>query len=198
VRNIRSTEDPLTERVDWIDEAGATLESLPRSEIRRRNLLHRVSATFVFHPDGRLFVHRRTETKDVYPGLYDVAVGGTVVSGETFEENACRELGEELGVKGAVLYRLFSHRFQDRSSNSLTEVFASVTEGPFRLQPEEVSEGSWMKLEEITPLIAAAKICPDSVQAWRLYLKQAARDGDVLTRVSAGKLHSIKCSMVRS
>jgi isopentenyldiphosphate isomerase len=183
--------------VDWIDEAGATLESLPRAEIRRRNLPHRVTATFVLHPDGRLFVHRRTETKDVYPGLYDVAVGGTVVSGETFEANACRELGEELGVVGTPIYRLFSHRFQDDASNSLTEVFAAITEGTFRLQPEEVSEGSWLRREEIAPLIAAAKICPDSAQAWRLYLEQAERDGDALTRAGAGTLRPIDCSICR-
>jgi len=179
--------------VDWIDETGDTIESLPRQEIRRRNLLHRVTASFVFHPDGRLLVHRRTETKDVYPGFYDVAVGGTVVTGETFAANACRELNEELGIDSPVLYHLFSHRFQDSWSNSLTKVFATLSTGPFRLQPEEVSEGDWMDIERVRTLTGSGRVCPDSTQAWRLYQEQCAREGSLEERIRSGRLQPVAC-----
>jgi isopentenyldiphosphate isomerase len=163
---------PATEMVDWIDEAGRVLQSLPRAEIRGRNLLHRVTATFVFHPDGRLFVQQRTLTKDVYPGLFDVCVGGTVVSGETCEQNACREVAEELGIRGAPVYALFGHRFADAATNSAIRVFACVYAGPMVFQPEEVADGFWAERSAVAALLSGGRVCPDSAQGWRLYLER--------------------------
>ena len=163
---------PAPEIVDWIDEDGRVLQSLPRAEIRGRNLLHRSSATFVFHPDGRLFVQQRTLTKDVYPGLFDVCVGGTVVSGETYDQNACREVAEELGIHGAPVYALFSHRFLDAHTNNAIRVFACVYDGPIVLQPEEVADGFWADRSRVETLLAGGRVCPDSVQGWRMYLER--------------------------
>ncbi len=47
-----------------------------------------------------LYVHRRTETKDVYPGYLDVCAGGVNAAGESYDTCAARELEEELGVSG--------------------------------------------------------------------------------------------------
>lgn len=157
------------ELVDWIDEDGRLQETVPRAEMRRRNLLHRVTHTYVFHPDGRVFVQQRTRTKDVYPGLFDVCVGGTVVSGESFASNAFRELHEEMGVRGVPLHPLFRHRFSDAHTNNLIQVYACCHGGPFRLQPEEVAGGDWQTLDQVEALIAAEKLCPDSAAGWRLF-----------------------------
>ena len=118
--------EAAVEWVDWIDIHGHTLATLPRSTIRGRNLLHRVSATLVFRPDGRVFVQQRHPQKDVYPGLHDMFVGGTVISGEDFAANACREIAEELGVRGVPVYRLFGHDFADAVTRSRIGVFAST------------------------------------------------------------------------
>ncbi|HEX7926500.1 MAG TPA: NUDIX domain-containing protein [bacterium] len=157
------------EMVDWIDEQGRLVRSLPRAEIRSRNLLHRVTATFVFHPDGRLFIQQRTMTKDVYPGLFDVCVGGTVVTGESFELNARREIGEELGLRGVAVYPLFDHRFADARTNSAIRVFACVYGGKVTFQPEEVADGFWADWAKVDALVASGKVCPDSTQGLRMY-----------------------------
>jgi isopentenyldiphosphate isomerase len=164
------------EWVDWIDEQGRVLKRVPRAEMRRRNLLHRVTATLVFHPDGRLFIQQRAGTKDVYPGLYDVCVGGTVMSGESCEENALREIAEELGIRGVPVYRLFEHRFADSHTNSLICVYACVYSGPITLQTEEVVDGFWAGRDKVEDLITAGKVCPDSAQGWRLYLGRYGDD----------------------
>lgn len=184
---------PEQEFVDWIDEADRTIASLPRPEIRRRNLLHRVTATFVFHPDGRLMVHRRTDSKDVFPGYHDVCVGGTVESGETFTGNACREIGEELGVRGVPVYRLFGHRFRNQQANNLIEVFACEYAGPFAFQPEEIAEGFWADPDEADALVAAGRVCPDSSAGWRLYREQCRREGPFAERLARGALRPIPC-----
>jgi isopentenyldiphosphate isomerase len=181
------------EQVDWIDEEGRTLASLPRSEIRRRNLLHRVTATFVFHPDGRVFVQERSPHKDVYPGLHDLCVGGTVVSGESYPVNACREIGEELGVTGVPVYALFGHRYQDAVSSSLIRVYACVYDGPIRFQPEEVVGGAWQTEAEVERLIVAGSVCPDSTQGWRRYLADYSSGRNFAREIAPG-LAPIDCA----
>ncbi|MBI4082662.1 MAG: NUDIX domain-containing protein [Candidatus Lambdaproteobacteria bacterium] len=157
------------EQVDEIDEQGATLRTVSRREMRRSNLLHRVTATFVLRPDGRLFMQQRTWSKDAYPGLFDVVVGGTVTSGEGYAENACRELAEELAVRGAPVHLLFQHRYQDATTNSIIQVFACEHAGPVALQPEEVADGCWVTPELVERVIAEGRLCPDSSQGWRQY-----------------------------
>lgn len=183
------------EWVDHLDEDGHVLKAVPRSHIRRHNLYHRVTSTFVFHPDGRLFVHRRSPDKDVFPGLHDMCVGGTVSAGESWPANACREVGEELGVHGVPLYFLFEHRYRDTQANNLIHVFACVYDGPITLQPEEVVDGAWMDEAAVKALVDAGRMCPDTSRGWRLYLERFGR-GRNFAREVAPRLEPFDCAAV--
>ena len=55
-----------------------------------------------------LYVQRRSTIKDYCPGQLDPVFGGCVGAGESYAENAARELAEELGVKDAPLAHLFT------------------------------------------------------------------------------------------
>ena len=55
------------ELVDVVDEHDRVVGTVTRSRVRADHLLHRVASVLVFRPDGRLLVHRRTDTKDVSP-----------------------------------------------------------------------------------------------------------------------------------
>lgn len=50
-----------------------------------------------FDSGGRLLIQRRTEGKTLWPGRWDVSVGGGVDAGETSRQAAEREFREELG-----------------------------------------------------------------------------------------------------
>src|SRR5687767_10874148 len=91
------------EQVALYDEAGRVAGSVPRSIMRARNLRHAASSIVVRDSAGRIYLHRRTTTKDVYPGLLDFAAGGVVVAGEDPDVGAVREVEEELGVTGVAL-----------------------------------------------------------------------------------------------
>ena len=75
--------------------------SAPRSRMRAENLHHAATAVVVRDRLGRVYVHRRTTTKDVYPGRRDFAAGGVLTAGEDPHDAAVRELAEELGVTQA-------------------------------------------------------------------------------------------------
>ena len=48
--------------------------------------------------DGKMLIQRRQKDKKSYPDLWDLSVGGHVISGETSSEGIQRELYEELGL----------------------------------------------------------------------------------------------------
>lgn len=68
-----------------VDEDDRVVDVVTRAEVRARNLLHRCAEIVVRSGAGEIWVHRRTDTKDVYPGLYDMVVGGVLASGEPWE-----------------------------------------------------------------------------------------------------------------
>ena len=73
---------------------------MPRGEVYARGLRHRCVFVFVRDAEDRIFVHRRTAGKLVFPSLYDMFVGGVVGAGEEYDDAALREAEEELGVTG--------------------------------------------------------------------------------------------------
>lgn len=131
------------------DAAGHVVGEAPRSVMRAEGLWHAASAVLVLSGDGaRVYVHRRADTKDVYPGLHDCTAGGVVAAGEDPQDAARRELAEELGVTSDPVL-LFRDVFTEGSVRYHAFVYVTRWDGPMRHQPEEVAEGWWMSVEEL-------------------------------------------------
>lgn len=154
--------DPGEELVDIIDEQGNTIATVSRREMRGRRLPHRSTYVLVFNCRGELFIHLRTPTKDVFPGHWDVVVGGVLAAGEAFAAGARRELLEELGVE-AELVELFPFRYADARAVVQGMVFRVVHDGPFRLQPEEIVRGEFVPLDNVAARAARDPFCPDGL-----------------------------------
>jgi 8-oxo-dGTP pyrophosphatase MutT (NUDIX family) len=138
------------ELVAVFDDGGRPRPGAPRGRVRAEGLWHACASILVRSPDGRrVYVHRRTDTKDVYPGLYDCWAGGVLADGEEPDACAERELAEELGVHGAELTRSFVSRFVDPPIRYIAHVYETRTDGPFVHQPEEVAAGWWMDLDDL-------------------------------------------------
>ena len=162
------------ELVDVVDEAGRPVGVVTRREMRTRRLPHRTSYVLVFNRRGELFIHQRTLTKDVYPGHWDVAVGGVLAAGESFAAGAQREVAEELGVERA-LEPLFPLRYADAHTVVHGMVYRLVHEGPFRLQPEEIVRGEFVTLEEIDRRATREPFCPDGLAGLAEYRRRSPR-----------------------
>jgi 8-oxo-dGTP pyrophosphatase MutT (NUDIX family) len=112
--------NPAEELVDVVDEDDRVVTTVTRGEMRRRRLLHRCTYVLLRNAAGEILVHRRTDTKDVFPGAYDVFSGGVCAAGESFDDCARREVAEEFGVVDADLGFLFldaSRRITSRRQN---------------------------------------------------------------------------------
>ncbi len=161
--------DPGEELVDVVDEDNRVVETVPRREMRARRLRHRCTYVIVRSGSGEVYVHRRTETKDVYPGFFDVTAGGVNAAGESYEVGARRELFEELGVDAAPTFR-FLHRYEGPEGHVWGAAYDVVWGGEFTWQPEEVAWGAFVPLDELDRMIAREPFCPDGLEVferWR-------------------------------
>lgn len=107
----------------------------------------------ILHPDGRLLVQKRQETKLRFPGAYDLSCGGFAQHGENARQAMVRECAEELGItiteeEPAFLFRVpFKVIFDD-----FFLLRRDLDPAALKLQEEEVSGAEWMSREEVLRL----------------------------------------------
>ncbi|WP_084328261.1 NUDIX domain-containing protein [Intrasporangium oryzae] len=137
--------------------------------MRAQNLRHAASSIVVRDSGGRVYLHRRTSTKDVYPGLLDFTAGGVVLAGEEPDVGAVRELAEELGIEGVPLVSFGVADYADDATRYRAFRFCATWDGLIRWQPEEVAWGDWVTLDELVRRIDddPETLMPDSVAVWR-------------------------------
>jgi 8-oxo-dGTP pyrophosphatase MutT (NUDIX family) len=163
----------VEELVEVVDDDDVVIAVVPRREMRQRKLLHRCTYVVVLDAVGRVYVHRRTETKDVYPGMYDVTAGGVNVPRETYDEAAAREVEEELGVTARPTFR-FRHRYDGPDGHVLGGVYDVVWDGPIRHQAAEVAWGAFLSLGDVDGLIEREPFCPDGLEVFRRWRVDSA------------------------
>jgi 8-oxo-dGTP pyrophosphatase MutT (NUDIX family) len=157
------------EPVEIVDEDDRVVEIVSRRAMREGHRLHRCTYVIVTDGDGRVYLHRRTDTKDVYAGRYDLTAGGVNGVGETYAQAAAREVAEELGVTAEPIFR-FLHRYDGPDGTCWGGTFDVTWDGPVVWQPEEVAWGTFVTLEEADEWIAREPFCPDGLEVferWR-------------------------------
>jgi len=160
-----------------VDDHNNEVAAITRREMRERNLPHRACFILVFNRAGQLFVHQRTAWKDIYPGYYDVASGGVVEEGETYEVSAARELAEELGIRKTKITPLFDFFFKDKTNKVWGRAFACTYDGVITLQKEEVAGGAFLPVEEVKQLAATQPFTPDGLYVLNRYLACRQEEG---------------------
>ncbi|MEM7250365.1 MAG: NUDIX hydrolase YfcD [Pseudomonadota bacterium] len=160
----------MEEQVSIVDQKNHVIGSAPRSQMRRDRLLHRATFIFVFNEADEILVQKRTASKDLYPGYFDLAAGGVVVVGESYDESAQRELGEELGVFGIDLTTHFSFLYEDAATRCWGRVYSCRSDGPFTLQAEEVESVRFVSPMSV-PNNEISPVTPDSLIALGRLLK---------------------------
>jgi len=162
---------PTTDEIVVIvDEKNNVVGAAPRSQMRAQGLAHRATYILVFNSMGDLYVQKRTPLKDIYPGYYDVATGGVVLEGETYEECAKRELEEEMGIRGIPLRKLFDFYHEDGGNRVWGRVYRCIYDGEIVLQEEEVESGEFQRIDEVLQRGENEKFTPDGIYVLKRYI----------------------------
>jgi 8-oxo-dGTP pyrophosphatase MutT (NUDIX family) len=159
---VTPVEEAAFERVEWVDEDDRIISVVARTRMRAENLRHRSVAVIVTTHDGRLVVHRRADTKDLFPGWWDIGAGGVVTAGEERAESAHRELYEELGVRAELSFVGVGHH-DDDFSREVCHIYAAVHDGPFQPVDGEAVEIRAITPSEFTELSARTAFLPGSL-----------------------------------
>jgi isopentenyldiphosphate isomerase len=150
------------EMVEMVDRTGAVLGHVPRKLVHQHNILHRGIGIFVTKDDPMegnqrpdLYTHRRTETKRVFPSLYDMFVGGVSLAGEDAFITAQREVEEELGLscrdhlRPERLLQCVVCTAYNRCVVDLFVYLMNTKEESIKWQDEEVAWGSFVPYKTI-------------------------------------------------
>ncbi len=164
------------ELLDIVDEDDRVTGQAPRGRVYRERLRHRCVFVLARDPDGRIFVHRRTAEKLVFPSLHDMFVGGVVGAGEEYDEAALREAEEELGVHGLpqpvpvlkFLYESGEHTWWCR-------VYEVGCPARVRPQPSEVAWHTFLTDAQLRARLPEWEWVPDGLEAF--HRLRAHREG---------------------
>lgn len=169
-----------------------------RNEMRLQNLWHRATYIIVRHMSQEdvkqkdneeefIIVQRRSALKDYCPNKLDPAPGGVVGFGESYKENAEREIEEEMGIPATfdssdknannnIIKQLVIFPYQDDRVKCWGALFEVSYEGKVEdltLQEEEVSEVMRMSFSELRKSVKENPDdwTPDGLYAAKLYLQ---------------------------
>ncbi|MEV5596788.1 NUDIX domain-containing protein [Streptomyces sp. NPDC052496] len=169
----------VDEIVDVVNESDEVVGQARRGDAYAHRLRTRCAFILARDAEDRIFVHRRTARKLVFPSYYDMFVGGVVGAGETYDETALREAEEELGVSGLPQpVPLFTFLYETPEHTWWSAVYEVRCTLPVQPQESEVDWYAFLTEEELERRIPQWQWTPDGMAAYeRLREWRAARAG---------------------
>lgn len=134
-----------------VDENDNSIGLKFREEVDSLSDTYRCTGVWITNSNDEVLLAQRKFTKSHDPGKWGPAVAGTVEEGETYEENALKEMAEEIGLTGISLklgpknYSAFPRRY-------FAQLFFCQVDKPvddFIIQEDEVEQIAWVKKEDL-------------------------------------------------
>ena len=162
------------EHIDIIDAHDNEIGIATRDEVHRKGLLHRGICVLIFDWNGKIFVQKRSSIKDNFPGLYECAVNGHVLSSEAYHQAAVRELREELDLitTPSKVKEITRFGFNSLNERMLVTLYALKDfHGKMLQDREELSQGEFWTMQKLQNELKKnpAKFYPSSKKSLDLF-----------------------------
>jgi isopentenyldiphosphate isomerase len=155
---------------DVVDDRDRVIGKQTRREVHRRGLKHRAVHVLAFNERGEVYLQKRSFKKDTFPGAWDSSASGHLDSGETYDACAVREAREEIGLfLHRTPKRLFKIEACAQTGQEFVWVYRTESNGPFRLNLDELECGAFFKADHINRWMAERP--RDFADAFRLVWK---------------------------
>ncbi len=100
------------ELLDVLNENGIkTGEVLPRKEVHRQGLWHRIIVVAIVNEKNEILIQQRSHDKDKNPDMWDISVTGHLSAGQDSLTAATREISEEVSVSLGYSVEVRDFRF---------------------------------------------------------------------------------------
>ena len=144
-----------------VDESGNIIGAASRGECHNGSkLLHPVVHLHLFDKEGRLYLQKRPDWKDIQPGKWDTSVGGHVDLGENIYQALEREVREELQIKVESPELLRQYVFESDKERELINVFKMETD-IIPHPSDELAGGRYWTKEEISEALGKGIFTPN-------------------------------------
>lgn len=156
-----------------VNEDGIVIGKVERSVAHNGSkILHPVVHLHVFSPDGKIYLQKRPEWKDVQPGKWDTAVGGHVDFGEDITTAFKREIKEELGISECESVFLGNYVFESDIERELVYVHKTVFSGTLNPNRNELSGGRFWSMDEIKANIGKGVFTPNFEHEYTMFFSK--------------------------
>lgn len=141
------------EEVILVNELDEQIGLMPKLEAHEKAVLHRAFSVFVLNTKNEIMLQQRAHQKYHSPLLWTNTCCSHQRNGESNIEAGSRRLFEEMGFK-TELKELFHFIYKAPFDNGLTEheldhvMIGYFNDSPI-INPEEVENWKWMKIEDI-------------------------------------------------
>lgn len=125
------------------------------------NLMHPVVHLHVFNSVHKLFLQKRSPTKDLFPGFWDSSVGGHIGVGEDVKQALARESNEELGLYTEKARFLYSYIMKNKYECEYVYSYLLVWNGPIQINQKELSQGRFFSKNDIQIQLGKAFFTPN-------------------------------------
>ncbi|CAK9000098.1 Uncharacterized Nudix hydrolase orf19 [Durusdinium trenchii] len=164
------------EIVEMVDREGQLLGFVPRQLVHQQNLLHRGIGLFVtaeqpISEQPEVYVHRRSDSKRIFPSLYDMFVGGISTAGEEPRRTAWREVAEELGLtkEEHLSLRLLRCAVCTAYNRCVVDLFSYTMDLKSEMitwQADEVAWGAFVPYAQVEASADRSMARLEAIQAW--------------------------------
>jgi len=176
---IQKEENMTDELLDIVTDEDVVIDQQMRSTVHQLGLQHRGVHVFLFTPDGKMLIQKRSADRAASPSLLDCSVSEHVKAGESYLEAAMRGMKEEMGVDGIEIKSLVRFRMNyGVNDNEISTLYKGVVSpNKVKFDPIEIEEVNYYSVDELQKMIkdGDVKFCGWFVELLNWYLGKPAK-----------------------
>jgi len=148
------------ELLEIVDESNQVVGKAERQAIHESGLWHRGVHVFLFTPESKLLVQKRSKHRKESPSTLDCSLSEHLKPGESYSEGALRGLREELGLEPVALKHLMKYKMNyGPGDNHISGVFEGSIDGErINIDPKEIDQISYHSIPELEILLMQGEV----------------------------------------
>jgi isopentenyl-diphosphate Delta-isomerase len=145
----------MDELLDIVNDEDIITGQEMRSTAHQLGLQHRGVHVFLFAPDGKMLVQKRSADRAAFPSALDCSVSEHVKTGESYLEAAVRGMKEEMGVEGIEIKPLVKFRMNyGVNDNEISTLYEGIVDpNKVKFDPIEIEEIYYFSMDELQEMI---------------------------------------------